>query len=111
MGPRASSMARMAGTYERVAALPLRIEAYTLEGLQKAVSSGFERHSTLIALQGDGETGIGEDVSYDVPDHDALQAAGPVLPLAGEWTVDSFSEHVGSLDLFPVPTEHEASLD
>ena len=31
--------------------------------------------------------GVGEDVTYDALDHVALQDAGPVLPLAGLWTL------------------------
>jgi hypothetical protein len=91
-------------TYERVADLPLTIDDYTLEGLSKTVSSGFERLTTVIRLRGGGEEGAGEDVTYDGDLHLAQQELGPVLPLAGEWTFDGFSEHVGALDLFPQVT-------
>jgi L-alanine-DL-glutamate epimerase-like enolase superfamily enzyme len=87
--------------YETIATLPLRIEGYTLQGLARTVSSGFERKSTIIVLQGGGEEGHGEDVTYEPEAHDAQQQAGPVLELAGEWTFDSFSEHLATLDLFP----------
>jgi hypothetical protein len=88
-------------TYERVADLPLTIDDYALEGLSRTVSSGFERLTTVIRLRGAGEEGIGEDVTYDGDLHRAQQDHGPVLPLAGEWTFDGFSEHLGGLDLFP----------
>jgi hypothetical protein len=88
-------------TYELVADLPLEIDEYTLEGLQRTVSSGFERHTTVIRLHGGGEEGVGEDVTYDGPLHVAQQEHGPTLPLAGEWTFDAFSRHLGELDLFP----------
>ncbi len=88
-------------TYERVADLPLTIDGYALEGLSKTVSSGFERFTTVIRLQGGGEEGVGEDVTYEGALQIAQQEHGPTLPLAGEWTFDSFSEHLGSLDLFP----------
>jgi hypothetical protein len=104
-------MARMPATYARVAELPLRADSYALEGLVEDVSSGFTRRSTLIRLQGAGHEGVGEDVTYDAPDHEALQAAGPTLPLAGEWTLASFSEHLAGLDLFPAPASRPASLD
>jgi hypothetical protein len=42
-------------------------------------------------------------VVYDNSDHEVLQKAGAVLDLAGSHTFDSFSELVGSLDLFPEP--------
>ena len=87
--------------YDLVASLPLKIEGYTLEGLSRTVSSGFERKSTIIVLHGSGHDGRGEDVTYEAGAHDAQQAAGPVLPLAGEWTFDSFSEHLATLDTFP----------
>jgi hypothetical protein len=58
------------------------------------------RVSTVVVLRGDGETGGGEDVTYETDAHDAFHDAGHDLPLAGEYTVDSFSEHVGELDLF-----------
>ena len=52
------------------------IEGYALERLQRDVSSDFTRVSTVIRLHGDGEEGIGEDVTYDADDQDALQEAG-----------------------------------
>jgi hypothetical protein len=95
-------------TYERVADLPLTIDDYTLEGLSKTVSSGFERHTTVIRLRGGGEEGVGEDVTYEAELQLAQQEHGPVLPLAGEWTFDSFSEHLAETDLFPAgPPDRE----
>jgi hypothetical protein len=88
-------------TYERVADLPLTIDGYALEGLSRSVSSGFERLSTIFHLHGGDEEGLGEDVTYTPDEHRTAQARGPELPLAGEWTFDSFSEHLGALDLFP----------
>ena len=94
---------------ERLAGLPLHIDGYALEGLTRDVSSAFTRASTVIRMHGAGEEGLGEDVTYDAPDHEVLQAAGPVLPLAGEWTLGSFCDHVEALDLWPAPPEREAS--
>jgi hypothetical protein len=88
-------------TYERVADLPLEISDYALEGLAKKVSSGFERVTTVVRLRGGGEEGAGEDVTYDADLQRAQQEHGPKLPLAGAWTVDSFSRHVGEIDTFP----------
>jgi hypothetical protein len=64
-------------TWDLLADLPLEIEGCTLEGLSAKVSSDFERLSTVIHLQGSGEEGLGEDVTYDAPDHEILQEAGP----------------------------------
>jgi hypothetical protein len=94
---------------ERLADLPLVIEDYALERLERNVSSAFTRVSTVIRLRGGGEEGVGEDVTYDAVDHDALQAAGPVLPLAGEWTLGAFCDHVEALDLWPAPPQREPS--
>jgi L-alanine-DL-glutamate epimerase-like enolase superfamily enzyme len=95
--------------WSAVASLPVRIDAYELEGLTEAVSSDFVRKSTVIHLRGDGEEGIGEDVTYDAVDQEHLQAAGPALPLAGSWTLESLGEHVGGLDTFPVAPQREVS--
>src|SRR5829696_1709872 len=98
------------GTFDLLANLPLTVESYALEGLARDVSSGFHRKSTVIHLHGAGEEGVGEDVVYDPEDHDALQAAGPILDLAGETTLGEFCERIDALDLFPVePVRGEVS--
>ena len=71
--------------------LPVRVEGYELEGLSFDVSTGFTRRTTVIHLHGAGEEGIGEDVIYVGEDQLAFQQAGPVLDLAGEHTLESFS--------------------
>ena len=88
-------------TYDGVADLPLTIDGYALDTLSRQVSSGFERVSTVIRIQGGGEEGAGEDVTYTADEHHKQAERGPELPLAGEWTFASFSEHFGGLDLFP----------
>ncbi len=93
-------------TYAKLAPLPLRVDDYELEGLQLDVSSGFTRKSTVIHLRGGGHEGLGEDVVYDAEDQEKLQAAGPVQPLAGDWTLGDFCAHVDALDLFPEEPVH-----
>ena len=98
------------GTYDLLADLPLVVDSYALEGLARDVSSGFLRKTTVIHLHGGGEEGVGEDVVYDAEDHDALQAAGPSLDLAGETTLGDFCERIDALDLFPAePVRGEIS--
>jgi hypothetical protein len=80
-------------TYELVSALPLEVESYALERLEQPVSSAFTRVTTVIRLRGSGEEGIGEDVTYLPEEQDAFQA-GPLLPLSGRHTLDSFSQLV-----------------
>jgi L-alanine-DL-glutamate epimerase-like enolase superfamily enzyme len=95
--------------FERLAALPVRIDDYRLEGLERPVSSDFTRRSTVIRLRGAGHEGVGEDVTYDAEDHEALQEAGPVQPLAGDRTLGDLCAHVEALDLWPRPPVREPS--
>jgi L-alanine-DL-glutamate epimerase-like enolase superfamily enzyme len=88
-------------TYDRIAELPIAIEDYGLEGLERDVSSDFTRLSTVIRMRGDGAEGLGEDVTYDALDHVALQDAGPVHDLKGARTMGELCELVERLDLFP----------
>jgi len=85
-------------SYGPIAGLPLRIDGYHVERAELEVSSGFLRVTTTVVLRGGGHEGHGEDVTYAAEDHDPYPLA---LPLAGDWTFDGFSEHVGGLDLFP----------
>jgi L-alanine-DL-glutamate epimerase-like enolase superfamily enzyme len=95
-------------TFDAIADLSLHIDDYVLEGLSRDVSSDFTRYSTVIRLRGGPEEGVGEDVSYAEEAHTSLQAAGPVQPLAGDWTIASFCDHVEALDLWPQPPGSEA---
>ena len=88
-------------TYDRVADLPLEIERYELEGLSRRFNEQFERRTTIFHLYGGGHEGLGEDVVYDAEAQAGQQELGPVLPLAGSWTLDSFSRRLDELDLFP----------
>jgi L-alanine-DL-glutamate epimerase-like enolase superfamily enzyme len=96
-------------TFDRLSGLPLEVDGYGLEALQADVSSGFERLSTVVHLRGGGLEGVGEDVVYEAEDHVALQAAGPVAPLAGRFTLGEFCELIDGLDLFGVAPQREVS--
>jgi L-alanine-DL-glutamate epimerase-like enolase superfamily enzyme len=83
-----------------LAELPLRIESYALDRLSQAFAYGTERVTTRVRLQGGGEEGLGEDVSV-IPGGDednTLHVMGPVLPLAGEWTLGGFCEHLAGVE-------------
>jgi hypothetical protein len=97
--------------YDVVKDLPLQIDAYELDVRSLDVSSGFTRKTTTIRLLGGGEEGVGEDVIYDAAEHDAQLERGPVLPLAGTWTIDSFSRHLAEQPLFEGTPEMAAYLD
>ncbi|HEY4279826.1 MAG TPA: hypothetical protein VGM91_16490 [Conexibacter sp.] len=97
-------------TFDLLADLPLTVDAYTLEGLEVDVSSRFTRKSTIVHLRGVGHEGVGEDVVYEAEDQEALQAAGPLQPVAGRWALGDFCAHIDALDLFPVePRSGETS--
>ncbi len=102
---------RLARLADDLCALPLVVEGYELEGLRHDVSTGFTRRTTVIHLHGEGEEGIGEDVIYDGDDQERFQAAGPVLPLAGEHTIESFSAALPDLDDYRRWAFESAALD
>jgi hypothetical protein len=97
--------------YDQVRDLPLEVESYALEGLELQARSDFLRKTTVVRLQGLGEEGIGEDVTYHAEQHDRLLARGPVFPLAGSWTLHTFCEHLATLPLFEQEPEQHAYLD
>ncbi len=86
--------------YEKLGDLNLHIEAYELELRERETSSGFTRTTTTLSLQGDGETGRGEDVTYDSEPHHGLKEAGLDLSIVGSYSLDSFSELLADTDLF-----------
>jgi hypothetical protein len=77
--------------FDRLAALPLEIEGYTLEELR-----GGERITTLVRLQGRSEEGCGEDL-LQMPGSEIATPVPADLPLAGSWTLGSFLEALGSV--------------
>jgi L-alanine-DL-glutamate epimerase-like enolase superfamily enzyme len=99
----------LSSTFDLLADLPVQVDGYSLQGLRRNVSSGFERLTTLVRLHGGGEEGVGEDVVYDAVDQVALQEAGPVHDLAGRWTLGDLCARLDELDLFPVEPQREVS--
>jgi hypothetical protein len=97
--------------YDKVKDLPLEIESYGLEGLARAMSAERTRLTTIVHVYGAGEEGIGEDVTYDPDDQNAQLAAGSFLPLPGTYTIDTLSQRLDELDLFPKPPARESSVD
>jgi L-alanine-DL-glutamate epimerase-like enolase superfamily enzyme len=97
--------------YDAVRELLLTVDGYDLDAHEYAVSPTFTRKTTVVRIAGGGEEGVGEDVTYSGDDQDAQQARGPVLPLAGEWSLESFSRHVETLPLFEHEPEMHAYLD
>jgi L-alanine-DL-glutamate epimerase-like enolase superfamily enzyme len=89
------------GTWDTLASLPVSIDGYALQPLSQPLGPEFTRECTLIALQGGGEEGVGEDVVYDALDHVAFRDEGQVLDLSGPATLGELSELMDGLDLFP----------
>lgn len=87
-------------TYARIADLPVTIESMQHERLTRDTSSGFARVTTEITLHGAGETGKGEDVWTDPDAHDDYRD-GRIPDLAGDWTLGSLCERLGSDDVSP----------
>lgn len=85
--------------YDQVADLDVDIEGYELQRRERETSSGFTRVTTTVSLRGGGETGRGEDVTYDGDAHDTFQNTS-ALPITGQFTLDAFSDVVSNLDLF-----------
>ena len=100
-----------AGTYARFAGLQLAVDSYELERLEQHVTRGFTRTTTVVHLRGGAEEGVGEDVTWYTEHHDREQAAGPVLPLAGSWTLESFSETLEMPDTHRRWAYESAALD
>ncbi len=90
----------MPGSYDLIKDLPVTIDGYSLEPLERSGGPNFVRRTTVFHLQGGGVEGVGEDVVYDPDQQLAQHAAGPCLDLSGDWTLDSFSQHLEGLDLF-----------
>src|SRR4051812_19661842 len=98
----------MPSLWSLLADLSLRIDDYSVERRELAVSPEFTRVTTTVVLHGDGATGEGEDVTYtasdheDFPDHEML---------AGSWTLADYSLRLDDLTLFESEPQMEASHD
>jgi L-alanine-DL-glutamate epimerase-like enolase superfamily enzyme len=93
--------------YDALRDLPLRIDAAETETLSRVISPEFTRRTTVFHLRGDGEEGVGEDVTYDPREHDSDHL--PPLELAGDWTLASLSAHLDGIDLFPAGDQSQAA--
>jgi hypothetical protein len=94
----------------RLAELPVRVDHVELAFPSLTVGGGWERVTTVITLHGDGETGVGEDVTYEADEHRSVEAAGPPLDPTGEHTLGEFCAGIEAVDLFPAGAPaHEVS--
>ena len=81
--------------WDELAGLQARIDDYTTQRRELA-RDGWTRVTTTVELVGDGETGQGEDVTYDAAAHDHFPEE---LMLAGTWTLDDLSRRLDDFDL------------
>jgi hypothetical protein len=94
--------------WDSVAGLEARIDGYSLQRREQAVRSGFTRVTTTVVLDGDGEVGHGEDVTYTPEDHDGFPSR---LMLAGTWTLQAYSARLAERELWGDEPAMEASVD
>lgn len=98
-----------ADAWTRLAALPLTIETVEFD-FPRLPLPAWERVTTVIALGGLGERGLGEDVTYEAEEHERVRSRPPVVDAVGTWTLGSFCDAVAAADLFPVAApDHEVS--
>jgi hypothetical protein len=94
--------------WDPLAGLRLTVDGYSLQRRELETASGWTRVTTTIVLEGGGETGQGEDVTYRAADHDHVPAG---LPLAGERSLDELSRLLGELALWGGDPEDHTSRD
>ena len=92
--------------YDAVRELSLTIERVEVEPYALELKH-MTRHTTVFHLHGGGHDGVGEDVTYEEAHHQSVE-----LPdLAGEHTIDSFSELVAAEPGYRVWGLESAGLD
>jgi hypothetical protein len=95
----------MESLWPRLAELPLVVESCEYERLHAVLAYESQRVTTHVRLAGAGADGLGEDISIHVEDGSSLHETQLALPLAGEWTLAGFCDHLATLDLWPEPSE------
>ena len=90
--------------WDKLAELPLVVEGYELETLSAELAS-MVRTTIQVRMHGAGHDGLGEDVGVMPDDRDPLANAPADLPLAGEWTLERFCDHLATLDQWPEPPQ------
>jgi hypothetical protein len=81
--------------WEEIADLEVRIDGYSLRRRESATPGGWTRVTTTVAIEGDGASGEGEDVTYAAESHDDVPEA---LMFAGTWSLEDFSHRLDELE-------------
>jgi hypothetical protein len=81
--------------WDAVSGLEVRVDGYGLQRRESQTPSGWTRVTTTVALEGAGETGQGEDVTYEAELHDDVPDE---LMLAGTWSLEDFSHRLDAFE-------------
>jgi hypothetical protein len=82
--------------WDALAGLEVRVDGYAVHRRELPLPTGWTRVTTTVVLEGDDESGQGEDVTYDAAEHDDFPVE---LMLAGTWTLDDLSRRLDELEL------------
>ena len=99
----------MSGLYERLAGLEVEVDAVSFDRLEFPTVR-WVRVTTVVAIDGGGHRGFGEDVSYATPDQDAHQRMDPPK-LSGRRTLAEWSDVLDATNLIPVPPSVKEARD
>ena len=80
--------------WSRLAGLAARRRSLRDERLEPGPGFGEAHANRLVRLRGAGAEGLSEDITL-------FMGEAPDLPLAGEWTLERFCDHLASLDQWP----------
>jgi len=94
--------------WDSVADLRVHVDGYSLERRELRTAAGWTRVTTTVVLEGAGETGVGEDVTYSAPDHEHVPSG---LDLAGTWSLAGLSRRYDELDLWPGDEGNHSGID
>lgn len=81
--------------WDELAGLEVRVDDYALQRRESKTPSGWTRVTTTVVLEGDGESGVGEDVTYEAELHDSVPSE---LMLAGTWSLVDFCYRLGDFE-------------
>lgn len=93
--------------YKKLASLRLEITGVELLPLEQKTAN-FIRKTTVIKLHGRGQSGCGEDVTYEPEDQEVFQKTSNI-DIKGKYTLESFSNHLSTIELWPKPPKRETS--
>jgi hypothetical protein len=91
--------------WEKIKDLPFEVGDVTMDVAVLRISPEFERRTTTVHLRREAGArsehadGLGEDVTYDASEHEPHRF--PWVDLRGTWTLESLSDHLDGIDLFP----------